>query len=175
MTASKQKWSDKTGENFVSFILKQKWGHKENGAKSSDVPSTPAQSQEVYISKANDLNATKENNQDLRCLGIKKLKNSIIGQLNINSFQNEFDLITYEIKDNKDILMITEAKLDESFPIVQLFINGFSSPFWLYRDRNGGGTLLYIREDIPSKRLYIENKIEASEIIILPSMITFYF
>ena len=71
--------------------------------------------------------------------------------------------------------MITEAKLDESFPIVQLFINGFSSPFWLYRDRNGGGTLLYIREDIPSKRLYIENKIEASEIIILPSMITFYF
>ena len=71
--------------------------------------------------------------------------------------------------------MITEAKLDDRFPIGQLFINSFSSPFRLDLDRNGGGTLLYIREDIPSKRLYIEKEIEASEIIILPSMITCYF
>ena len=41
----------------------------------------------------------------------------IIGQLNINSLRNKFDLITYQIKGNIDILMITETKLDESFPI----------------------------------------------------------
>ena len=45
-----------------------------NCVKSSDVPSTPAQFQEVYISETNDLYATKEINQDLRCFCIKYLK-----------------------------------------------------------------------------------------------------
>ena len=48
-------------------------------------------------------------------------------------------------------MMITETKLNESLPIGRFFINGFSSPFRLDRDRNVGGILLYIREDIPSK------------------------
>ena len=65
--------------------------------------------------------------------------------------RNEFDLLTDQIKDNIDILMITETKLNESFPIGQFFINGFNSLFCLDRDRNGGGILLNITEDIPSK------------------------
>ena len=91
----------------------------------------------------------------------KKLKKLIIGQLNTNSLRNEFDLITYQIKDNIDILMVMETKLNQSLPIGQFFISGFSSPFRLDRDRNGGGVLLYIREDIPSKVLALENKTEA--------------
>ena len=73
----------------------------------------------------------------------------------------QFNLLTYQIKGNIDILMITERKLDESFPMGQFFINGFSSPLRPDRDRNGGGILLYIMEDIPSKPLPIENIIEA--------------
>ena len=42
--------------------------------------------------------------------------------------RNKFDLVTYQIKDNVDILMITEAKLDESFPIGKFFINIFRNP-----------------------------------------------
>ena len=53
----------------------------------------------MYISETNDLNATKETNKDLRCLRIKNLKKWIIGQLNINSLRNKFDLLTYQIKD----------------------------------------------------------------------------
>ena len=71
--------------------------------------------------------------------------------------RNKYDSVNYQIKDNKDTMMITEAKLDESFLIGQFFINVFSSPFCLDRDRNGGGILLYIREDVPSKLLTIEN------------------
>ena len=71
--------------------------------------------------------------------------------------RNKFDSVNYQIKDNKDTMMITEAKLDESFLIGQFFINVFSSPFCLDRDRNGGGILLYIRKDVPSKLLTIEN------------------
>ena len=79
------------------------------------------------------------------------------GQLNINSLRNKFDLTTDQINDDIDILMITETKVDESFPIGQFFINGFSCTFRLDRDRNVGGILLYIRGDIPSKLLAIEN------------------
>ena len=56
--------------------------------------------------------------------------------------------------------MITETKLDKNFSVGQFFINGFSSSFRLDRDRNGGDIFLYIREDIPLKRLSIQNIIE---------------
>ena len=52
--------------------------------------------------------------------------------------------------------MISETKLDESFPPSQFLMNGFSSPHRLDRNCNGGGILLYIRKDIPSKLLSIE-------------------
>ena len=70
----------------------------------------------------------------------------------------KFNLLTYQIKDKINILMITETKLDESFPIGQFFINDFSSVFRLDRIRNDGGILLNISEDIPSKLLSIEKK-----------------
>ena len=52
--------------------------------------------------------------------------------------------------------MISETKLDERFQTSQFFMKGFSSPHSLDRNCNGGGILLYIREDIPSKLLSIE-------------------
>ena len=51
--------------------------------------------------------------------------------------------------------MISETKLDESLPTSQFFMNGFSSPHHLDRNCNGGGILLYVREDIQSKFLSI--------------------
>ena len=95
-------------------------------------------------------------NVELRSLRVKNLNKLIIGHLNINSLRNKFELLTHQIKDNIDILMISETKLDESFPTSQFFMNGFSSPHRLDRNCNGGGILLYIREDIPSKLLSIE-------------------
>ena len=56
----------------------------------------------------------------------------------------QFNLLTYQIKDNTDILMITERQLGESFesfPIGQFFINVFSSPLRLHCNRNGGSIL----------------------------------
>ena len=40
-------------------------------------------------------------------------------------------------------------------------MNDFIRPFRLDRNRNGGGILLYIRKDIPSALLAIENVIDA--------------
>ena len=45
-------------------------------------------------------------------------KKIIIAHLNINSIRNKFDFLADIIKDNIDILMISESKLDDSFPKV---------------------------------------------------------
>ena len=58
--------------------------------------------------------------------------------------------------------MISEIKTDASFPISQFLLNVYSTPFRLDRTVSGGGMLLYVREDIPSERLIVEeNPIEA--------------
>ena len=54
--------------------------------------------------------------------------------------------------------MISETKIDESFPQGNFLIDGFSSPYWLDCDSKGGGIMLYIREDIPSNFIASDNK-----------------
>ena len=69
-------------------------------------------------------------------------------------------MVTKEI----DVLMITKTKLDDSFPASQFVIQGFCTPFRLDQNKNGGGTLLYIRSNITSTKLnkyIIKNQIEA--------------
>ena len=41
--------------------------------------------------------------------------------------------------------MISETKLDESFPVGQFLMDGHSVPYRFDRDGNDGGILLYIR------------------------------
>ena len=48
-----------------------------------------------------------------------------------------------------DILIITETKVDDTFPVSQFHIDGFSKPCRLGRNRNGGGVIIHAREDIP--------------------------
>ena len=55
------------------------------------------------------------------------------------------------VKDNIDILMMLESKLDDSFPDSQLLIKGFCKPFRLDRNANGGGIMLFNRSDVPAK------------------------
>ena len=54
--------------------------------------------------------------------------------------------------------MISETKLDETFPAVQFSLQGFCDPYGLDCNYNGGGIMLYIREDIPSQ--LIEKKFQ---------------
>ena len=52
-----------------------------------------------------------------------------------------------------DILVITETKLDDTFPVSQFQIDGFSKLYLLDRNRNGAGVIINVREDISSKIL----------------------
>ena len=47
--------------------------------------------------------------------------------------------------------MISETKVDHCLPDGQLFLDGFGTPLCLDRNRNSGGIMLFIRNDIPAK------------------------
>ena len=64
------------------------------------------------------------------------------------------------IQDNIDILLISETKIDSSFPTVQFHIDGYTIHRH-DRNENGGGLLLYVREDVPSTLLKTDSEIEA--------------
>ena len=89
----------------------------------------------------------------LRNLKLKSTNRLILGHLNINSIVGKFDHLKVLIENNIDILVLTETKIDSSFPNAQFRIDEFSAPFRLDRNKFGGGVLIYVREDIPCKQL----------------------
>ena len=58
-----------------------------------------------------------------------------------------------KIRNKIDILLISETKLGNSFPIGQFHIEGFGTHVRLDRNENGGGIMLPSREGIPIKLL----------------------
>ena len=77
----------------------------------------------------------------------------IIAHLNINSIRNKSEMLK-EVTGNKiDILLMSETKLDDAFSLSQFILEGFAAPCRLDRTEHGGGLMLFIREDIPSKLL----------------------
>ena len=48
--------------------------------------------------------------------------------------------------------MVSETKLDSSFPQAQFKIDGYDPPFRYDRNSHGGRILLFIREDIRTKK-----------------------
>ena len=77
----------------------------------------------------------------LRDLRVKNTNRIAIESLNINSIVNKFDALKIIIPGDNDIFDLTETKLDVFFQAVQFCIEGLSTPYRLYRDRNGGAFL----------------------------------
>ena len=89
-----------------------------------------------------------EHLNELRLNSINKL---VISHLNINSLSNKFDQLKLIIKNKVDILVITETKLDSSFPDPQFKIDGFRQPYRLDRNMHGWDVMIFVSEGIPSK------------------------
>ena len=101
-----------------------------------------------------DLSSDKESPHIiLQNLRLKNVDKIIIGHININSIRNKIHILADLIRGRVDILLISETKIDASFPAPQFFLSGFSQPRRLDRTSHGGGLLLFIRDDIPMKPL----------------------
>ena len=127
----------------------------------SDTNSEEDFSDKVHIND-NDtsfLNHSKSENNGCNILTKLRLKNAnriIMAHININSIRNKFEMLREIVKTNIDILLISETKINSSFPTSQFEIEGFSTPYRKDRSKNGqngGGILLYIRDHIASKKL----------------------
>ena len=82
--------------------------------------------------------------------------------LNINLLRNKFESIKKIICQNFDIFLVSETKLDESFPSNQFSISGYRM---FRKDRNcfGGGLYIFVKENIASKQLnlHLDKETEA--------------
>lgn len=94
--------------------------------------------------------------EDLKNITKSNFKKLIFAHLNINSIRNKFDALADLVKGNVDVLMVSETKFDNSFPKSQFLISGYKEPFCLDRNKNGGGIMLFSREDIPATLKLIE-------------------
>ena len=63
----------------------------------------------------------------------------------------------YLNKGNPDVLIVSETKLDDTFPIDQTTLEDSNTPFRIDRNTNGGGILLFILVDIAAKLNSTEN------------------
>ena len=80
----------------------------------------------------------------------------MIGQLNINFIRNKFEMLTSLITNKIDVLLLSEAKLNETFPLEQFLISGFATPLRL--DRNSkSGIMFSFRDNIPFRLLKARN------------------
>ena len=84
----------------------------------------------------------------LKNIRVKYSNKIIMGHLNVNSIRNKFELLSSLIGGKIDILMISEIKLDATFPTNQFFIQGFSTVYRLDRNDRGVGIILFVKDGI---------------------------
>ena len=97
-------------------------------------------------------------------------KNMLCSYLNINSLRNKIHdlrLIIYDVP--LDYFIISETKLDNSFPNAQLTINNYEIRARRDRDKHRGGLIEFAREGLICKRL---RKYESLNIEVICSEVT---
>ena len=112
----------------------------------------------TFVSKNSNIKGDRNSDKlnplnTLRNLKMANLNKLVITHLNINSIRNKFETLRSLIAQNIDICVISESKLDGSFPTNQFLVDGYAPPFRLDRNKHGGGVLIYVRDDIPCKLL----------------------
>ena len=143
------------------FILKGFWnevacndGHFEDQNRSIDKgsPENSSENKDSNLEKKQDLNLLSV----VKNLRFKNVSKTIIGQININSISSKLNQLK-ELVLKHVVLVVCETNLDETFPISQFHMDGFSLPYRLDRNRNGGGVMIFVKEFIPSKLLTKHN------------------
>ena len=85
----------------------------------------------IELLTLNEENRIQLSNSDNPCLIFNELKRKnsdriIIGHININFIENKFEALVAFVKDKVDIIVISETKIDDSFPKNQFLMEGYS-------------------------------------------------
>ena len=65
-------------------------------------------------------------------------------------------MLTNSVSEYIDILMISETKLGDTFPYALYHLKDFSNPYRLDRNSHGGRILVYVRNNIPSNLVKLD-------------------
>ena len=95
----------------------------------------------------------------LKNIRLKNLTRLIFAHLS-NLIRNKCDSLVTIVNKNIDVFLISEKKIDSSFPTAQFHIKGYAKPYRLDRDMHGGGSIHYLRENILSALLNSNVSIE---------------
>ena len=93
-----------------------------------------------------------------------RLRNPLIGYLNINSIRNKISDREVFGKLQLDYFVFSETKIDESFPSAQFNIHDYEIRNRRDRDKHGGGFIEFVRKGFITKRMK-EYETKLSEII----------
>ena len=85
---------------------------------------------------------------------LKYPRTPLIGYLNINSLRNKIvDVREVFGKLQLDFFVLSEAKLDDSFPSAQFYIENFEIRNWRDRDKNGGELIEFVGNGFITKKI----------------------
>ena len=102
----------------------------------------------------NDANDDKQTNI-FKNARLKHPKKFCLSRININSIRNKLDNLFEFTYGLVDFLVVSETKLDSSFPTGQFNLLGFRTPYRKDLLAKSGGLLVYVNSNIPSKVLKI--------------------
>ena len=142
---------------IISLVPNIQWMHHFTGTKHSvDAFSLPYLSFSLFcialvvnIAQTKSYNDMPVKNEKCALEQLRDLRS------NINSIRQKCDGIMDLIATNLDVFLISETKIDASFPEAQFMYDNYSNPHRKDRTlgRGGGGVLMYVHENIPSRRL----------------------
>ena len=151
---------DNSHKNLLSQNIENNSLIFESTAKESvinKIPDSAHCNNKEDLTGSNDKSKTLETGSDIAIELTKYRANNmnkiVLATLNINSIRNKFSSLAEIVSNNIDVLVIQETKLDATFPEGQFLIPGFKKPFRRDRDKHGGGILIYVRNDIPSREV----------------------
>ena len=85
---------------------------------------------------------------------LKQPQNPLIGFLNINFLRNKIvDAREVFGKLQHDYFVLSETKLDDSFPSAQFYIENYEIRNRSDRDKNGGGLIEFVRKGFITKKI----------------------
>ena len=143
---SKNRISADNGEGFSDYVSYT----EESNVKHTPPLIEPKGDNETFIYSETNMD---DPNVILNRLKSKNLNKPIIAQININFLEKKFEPLVSLVKEKVDILMVSETKLDDTFPFNQFEIEGYSQQFRLDRNCHGGGIIIYVRDHIPCKKI----------------------
>ena len=106
--------------------------------RTSEIPNYVTYEGKHLESNCSGVNKNSINKDDNFCNTLQKLGANnplriIVGQLNINSIREKFDTLCSIFKQKIDILLVSETKIDDTFPLAQFSVEGYSTPYRLDR------------------------------------------